>query len=262
MYDYLPYIATFLALVVALWYAFSSKKEPPPTRYDTFVELKIKLYYNIRNNHTGPLIMRFVLHELANGSNGSMSTEEELKHKVNEGMAMVMTEYLQPIKDEFPTISMADVIAMAGATTVELSSGPYVPMRYGRVDDLAPAKEGVAVDDNTKAISALYSKKGFSTDEIEILQGLHKFSSVYKDWLGLEEKADTMPEDQVVDRNRNYPKITKELCPSYKDEEKFQEALAKTFGKLLDMGANYDTEKGIPVFYGGDDAANHPSYWK
>ncbi|KAH9261505.1 L-ascorbate peroxidase 2, cytosolic [Batrachochytrium salamandrivorans] len=50
--------------------------------------------------------------------------------------------YIEPIKKQFPILSYADIIQLAGALAVEHAGGPRINMRYGRLDDQQPSKEG------------------------------------------------------------------------------------------------------------------------
>jgi L-ascorbate peroxidase len=43
-------------------------------------------------------------------------------------------EMLQPIKDQVPNVSWADLMQMASALAVEDAGGPKIDMRYGRED--------------------------------------------------------------------------------------------------------------------------------
>lgn len=45
-----------------------------------------------------------------------------------------MKDILKPVKDKFPGVSTADIWAMAGAVSVDVTGGPEVDVKLGRVD--------------------------------------------------------------------------------------------------------------------------------
>lgn len=51
---------------------------------------------------------------------------------------------LQPIKDQVPNVSWADLMQMASALAVEDAGGPKIDMRYGRED--CPTEDLKAAD--------------------------------------------------------------------------------------------------------------------
>jgi L-ascorbate peroxidase len=53
-------------------------------------------------------------------------------------------EMLQPIKDQVPNVSWADLMQMASALAVEDAGGPKIDMRYGRED--CPTEDLKAAD--------------------------------------------------------------------------------------------------------------------
>jgi L-ascorbate peroxidase len=70
---------------------------------------------------------------IAGGSNGSIRFDYELNQKANTGLSKAI-DILKPFKSKYPQVSWADLIQMAGALAVELTGGPTIDMRYGRID--------------------------------------------------------------------------------------------------------------------------------
>eukprot|EP00899_Mesostigma_viride_P029488 jgi/Mesvir1/9724/Mv12193-RA.2 len=67
------------------------------------------------------------------GANGSIHFPEELSQAANAGLPRAI-EMLSGLKADFPEVTWADFIQMAGAVAVELTGGPKIPMKYGRMD--------------------------------------------------------------------------------------------------------------------------------
>eukprot|EP00951_Prasinocladus_malaysianus_P031911 scaffold308557_cov35-Prasinocladus_malaysianus.AAC.1 len=67
------------------------------------------------------------------GANGSIRFDLEMSHAGNAGLPNAL-RLLAPIKKKFPDISHADLFQMASATAIEVSGGPVIDMKYGRID--------------------------------------------------------------------------------------------------------------------------------
>jgi Peroxidase len=64
-------------------------------------------------------------------------------HLLRAGLVYAV-ELLQPIKDQVPNVSWADLMQMASALAVEDAGGPKIDMRYGRED--CPTEDLKAAD--------------------------------------------------------------------------------------------------------------------
>uniref|UniRef100_A0A0E0LX05 L-ascorbate peroxidase n=1 Tax=Oryza punctata TaxID=4537 RepID=A0A0E0LX05_ORYPU len=73
------------------------------------------------------------------------------------------------------TVSWADLIAVAGAESVALCGGPEIPVRLGRLDSSSADPAGKLPEEtlDATALKTLFSKKGFSTQEMVVLSGAH-----------------------------------------------------------------------------------------
>ena len=69
---------------------------------------------------------------------GTIRFKEELMHGGNAGLDKMVAK-LEPIKQQFPDISYADLYTLAGVTAIEAAGGPKVPWRAGRVDAMDPS---------------------------------------------------------------------------------------------------------------------------
>ncbi len=68
------------------------------------------------------------------GAIGSIRFETELRHPNNAGLLKAL-RLLEPIQEQYPQVSWADIIQMAGVLAVELTGGPVIKnMLYGRED--------------------------------------------------------------------------------------------------------------------------------
>jgi L-ascorbate peroxidase len=142
------------------------------------------------------------------GATGSIRFDREVKCPANSGLIKAI-DLLQQVKQEFKTVSWADAIQMAGALAVEVTGGPVVEMRYGRMD--APEVEVKAASTAAKrqhaplslrlpsAVSPFpdnapsadvhirntFYRMGFSNKDIVALCGAHTIGRAFKDRSGV-----------------------------------------------------------------------------
>lgn len=112
------------------------------------VKAKAQIKEMIAQKSNGPILLRTAWHDAgtwdknnrakpwpnAGGAVGSIRTDHEISAPPNAGLQKAVQSYLKPIKTNFPGISWADLIQLAGATAVEEMGGPAIAMKYGRVD--------------------------------------------------------------------------------------------------------------------------------
>lgn len=140
-----------------------------------FIKTKIEL-------KNAPGLLRLAFHDAGTfckktktgGVSGSISNPEEIKRDVNDGLAKSSNLVLS-IKEDLSEISLADVIAVAGAVAVEISGGPVVSVGLGRVDNLEPAPDGRLPDENDDAdkLVSTFDRMGLSMKDLVILSGAH-----------------------------------------------------------------------------------------
>ncbi|KAI3822409.1 hypothetical protein L1987_09999 [Smallanthus sonchifolius] len=113
------------------------------------------------------------------GMNGSVSFE--LDRPENKGLKKPLKILVEAKKivDEKQPVSMADMIAVAGAEAVSLCGGPKIPVRLGRLDSILPDPEGRLPEETLDALGLKQSfqRKGFSTQELVALSGAHTLGS-------------------------------------------------------------------------------------
>lgn len=139
----------------------------------------------------------------AGGAVGSIRFDEELEHQSNSGLVKAI-DILKPIKNKYKTISWSDIIQMAGALAVELTGGPKINIRYGRIDakppastssnsavhayevqaiklpcPMAPFPDGAASAD--VHVRNIFYRMGFNNRELVALCGAHTIGRAFKD---------------------------------------------------------------------------------
>jgi len=132
----------------------------------------------------------------AGGANGSIRFEQELAHGANAGLPKGI-RYLQPFKKDYPQISWADLIQLAGACAIEAVGGPRIPMKYGRLDTEGPLQcppEGAlpaaaapfedGAPDAASHLRNVFYRMGFDDQEIVALSGAHTIGRAFKERSG------------------------------------------------------------------------------
>lgn len=157
---------------------------------------KKKLRGLIAEKHCAPLMLRIAWHSAGTfdcqsktgGPFGTMRFKEELGHGANNGLDIAV-RLLEPIKEQFPTISYADFYQLAGVVAVEVTGGPDVPFHPGREDKPEPPKEG-RLPDATKGCDHLrdvfVKQMGLTDQDIVALSGGHTLGRCHKERSGFE----------------------------------------------------------------------------
>lgn len=117
------------------------------------------------------------------GSNGArMRFSPEASYGNNAGLDLARAA-LEPIKQQFPEISYADLYTFSGVVAVEEAGGPKIPFAVGRTDDQDGAKSdpkdrlpNADMGSRTKTIAhirEIFGRMGFSDQEMVALLGAH-----------------------------------------------------------------------------------------
>jgi len=146
----------------------------------------------------------------AGGAVGSIRTDHEINAGPNAGLKKALTQYLEPIKQQVPGVSWADLIQLASATGIEAAGGPKIPMKYGRLDgiptDLQPAPFGlpdVCLNQDPGAhLRFVFYKYGMDDKDIVALSGAHTLGRAFADRSGT-----------VKESSMNGTAYTKRGCP-------------------------------------------------
>uniref|UniRef100_A0A7R9VXF3 L-ascorbate peroxidase n=1 Tax=Chlamydomonas euryale TaxID=1486919 RepID=A0A7R9VXF3_9CHLO len=180
----------------------------------TYMEAKAECAALIKKTSCAPIIVRLAWHDSGNydastktgGANASIRFEPEMKHGGNAGLPLAL-KLLEPIKKKFPDVSYADLFQMASATAIEVSGGPKIDMKYGRVDAAdesfippegrlpnaaAPFQEAQGPEPNKEAkdqtpqghLRRVFGRMGLSDKDIVALSGAHTLGRAFKNRSG------------------------------------------------------------------------------
>ncbi|XP_042476166.1 L-ascorbate peroxidase 2, cytosolic-like [Macadamia integrifolia] len=156
---------------------------------------KRKLRGLIAEKNCAPIVVRLAWHSAGTydvntktgGPFGTMRHPEEQGHGSNRGLDIAV-RLLQPIKDQFPILSYADFVQLAGVVGVEVTGGPEIPFHPGREDKPEPPPEG-RLPDATKGSDHLrdvFGHMGLSDKEIVVLSGAHTLGRCHNERSGFE----------------------------------------------------------------------------
>jgi L-ascorbate peroxidase len=155
-----------------------------------------KLRGMMAEKNCAPIMVRIAWHSAGTfdcasktgGPFGTMRFEAELAHGANAGLDVAI-RLLEPIRQQFPTISVADFHQLAGVVAVEVTGGPEVPFHPGREDKPEPPPEGRLPDANLGCphLRDVFVKQmGLTDKDIVVLSGAHTIGKAHKDRSGFE----------------------------------------------------------------------------
>ncbi|XP_062210856.1 L-ascorbate peroxidase 1, cytosolic [Phragmites australis] len=155
-----------------------------------------KLRALIAEKSCAPLMLRLAWHSAGTfdvssktgGPFGTMKNLAEQAHGANAGLDIAV-RMLEPVKEEFPILSYADLYQLAGVVAVEVTGGPEIPFHPGREDKPQPPPEG-RLPDATKGsdhLRQVFGKQmGLSDQDIVALSGGHTLGRCHKERSGFE----------------------------------------------------------------------------
>jgi len=147
----------------------------------------------------GPLLVRLAWHAAGTydkasntgGSNGAtMRFPPESEWGANAGLVKAR-KWLEPIKQQFPWISYADLWTLAGTVAIEEMGGPAITWRPGRSDaadskSCPPDGRLPAANKGASHIRDVFGRMGFSDQEMVALLGAHSLGRCHRDRSGYE----------------------------------------------------------------------------
>lgn len=200
-----PGVAAATALVVAFTLYVILSPAPPAGGKQAAQLRKAKglLVDMIRTNSCHPIMVRCAWHDsgtydqkhkslpwpAAGGAIGSIRFKKEIEAGPNAGLSKAL-KLLDPIKQQCPDVSWADLIQMASATAIELAGGPKIDMIYGRLDADASPDQSVEPfglpaafpdeppEQHLKQVFGKYD--GMGDKEIVALSGAHTLGRAFK----------------------------------------------------------------------------------
>ncbi|KAF0898132.1 hypothetical protein E2562_001780, partial [Oryza meyeriana var. granulata] len=117
----------------------------------------------------------FDIADKTGGMNGSIIYEVDRPENAGLNKSIKVLGKAKEVIDHVQQVSWADLIAVAGAESVALCGGPEIPVRLGRLDSSIADPAGKLPEEtlDATALKTLFSKKGFSTQEMVVLSGAH-----------------------------------------------------------------------------------------
>jgi len=129
---------------------------------------------------------------------GRIRFDPELSWDDNAGLTEAL-ELLEPIHEDFDSLSWGDLIVLAGSTAIEDMGGPTINFCGGRVDD-SDGSDSIAIDEDTQLIYVdagntngsdirnVFANMDFTndTETIALIAGGHTFGKCHSDRSGFE----------------------------------------------------------------------------
>jgi adenylate cyclase len=238
-----------------------AKKEDP--QKDREKKL-LRAMNDVVNLQKAPLFVRLAFHDAATysessqtgGANGSIRLPGELAREENKGLSAAI-EVLKPVKAQFPDVSWADIIALAGALSIQRTGGPVIPLPMGRtdVDEVSPEGRIPLKEWTLDQIKDRFLDMGMTTQEMVALTGAHtigrqsgmpftddwfQFSnSFFKMLLGADERMRSLMQ---TDRFLGGCSDCRQWVERYaEDQDAFFQDFAAAYRKMTLLGTGLET---------------------
>ncbi|CAN0874875.1 L-ascorbate peroxidase, cytosolic [Linum grandiflorum] len=164
---------------------------------------KKKLRGFIAEKNCAPLMLRLAWHSAGTfdvksktgGPFGTMRYSAELTHGANNGLDIAV-RLLDPIKEQFPGISYADLYQLAGVVAVEITGGPEVPFHPGREHSKVSSgfNNSIGISVGVDHLRDVFGTgMGLSDQDIVALSGGHTLGRCHKERSGFEGPWTTNP---------------------------------------------------------------------
>jgi L-ascorbate peroxidase len=114
-------------------------------------------------------------HTRTGGAHGTVRIKEELQRADNTGWGQACMEVIAEAKAQFPSVSWADLIAVAGAAAIEKCGGPVICVGLGRTDadEVAPPHRLPGGYEGSAMLKRMFARMGLSTRDLVALSGAH-----------------------------------------------------------------------------------------
>lgn len=144
-----------------------------------------------------PILVRLSWHDAGtyqklNGSGGPRAVMRfkggEAAHGANAGLDKAR-DFLEPIKQKFPSLSYSDVWSLAAVCAIKTMGGPDISWRAGRVDstgavDATPDGRLPDATQGCPHLRSVFNRMGFTDQEIVALSGAHALGMCHADASG------------------------------------------------------------------------------
>ncbi|XP_062144791.1 L-ascorbate peroxidase 3-like [Alnus glutinosa] len=152
----------------------------------------------ISSKSCAPIMLRLAWHDAGTydaksktgGPNGSIRTEDELKHSANAGLEIAV-RLCELVKAKHPKITYADLFQLAGVVAVEVTGGPSIEFVPGRKDSFEADEEGLIPDAKQDAqhLRDVFYRMGLTDKDIVALSGGHTLGKAHRERSGFESLA-------------------------------------------------------------------------
>jgi len=278
------------ALVSAGVIGFAAVSMDNKVDYDAVRQRVIDIFDEDQSR--GPLFVRlawhaagtYCKHSKTGGSCGAtMRYAPESGHGANAGLGLARS-LLEPVKQEFPGISYADLWVLAAVTVIEEMGGPSIKFRAGRTD--APSSASCPPDgrlpdaaQGASHVRDIFYRMGFNDREIVALCGAHALGECHTDrsgfsgpwtrapttfsneffremletqwtpkkWSGPDQYEDPTGELMMLPTDlalRDDPKFREYVELYARDEDAFFDDFARAFRRLVELGVDFPKPTG------------------
>jgi L-ascorbate peroxidase len=109
------------------------------------------------------------------GAHGTVHLKEELQRADNTGWGQACLELLSEAREEFPSVSWADLIAIGGAAAVQKCGGPIIRIGLGRTDssEVAPPHRLPGGYEGAGMLKRMFARMGLGSRDLVALSGAH-----------------------------------------------------------------------------------------
>jgi len=160
-------------------------------RYSLEENLRFALKKIIHKTNAPPYI-RAVFHDVVDydsktnrgGLDGSIFTPDFAEREENKGLEKALASLVK-LREKFPEVSLADLLALSGAVALERCGGPRLSVGIGR-KDIPESERGEFVappdeNDDAPALLSYFSRLGLDARDLVALSGAHTVGKAHGD---------------------------------------------------------------------------------
>jgi len=115
------------------------------------------------------------VHSRTGGAHGAVHLKEEIQRADNTGWGQACMELLALAKEQFPTVSWADLVAIGGAAAIEKTGGPAIRVGLGRTDadEPSPPHRLPGGYEGATMLKRMFARMGLGVRDLVALSGAH-----------------------------------------------------------------------------------------
>jgi L-ascorbate peroxidase len=109
------------------------------------------------------------------GAHGTVRLPEELNRGDNTGWGQACMALIADVKSSYPTVSWADLVAVAGAAAIQKCGGPPIELGLGRSDanEPAPPHRLPGGYEAASLLKLMFARMGLGPRDLVVLSGAH-----------------------------------------------------------------------------------------